>query len=41
MNTVVRAWRAAMLALSEARELHASGADIQTVLDLLRHAGAN
>jgi len=38
MNTVARAWQAAMLALAEARELHARGGDIETVRDLLRHA---
>jgi hypothetical protein len=38
MNTVARAWHAAMLALAEARESHARGADTETVLDLLRHA---
>jgi pyruvate dehydrogenase complex dehydrogenase (E1) component len=38
MNTVARAWEAAMLALTEARDLHAQGGDVDTLRDLLQHA---
>jgi hypothetical protein len=38
MNTVARAWQAALTALEEARDLHERGGDAETVRDLLRHA---
>jgi hypothetical protein len=38
MNTVTRAWQAAMSALKEARKLAERGGDIKTMCDLLRHA---
>jgi predicted RNase H-like HicB family nuclease len=38
MNTVARAWQAALSALKEARDLHERRGDAETVRDLLRHA---
>jgi integrase len=38
MNTVARAWQAALAALEEARDLHERKGDAETVRDLLRHA---
>jgi hypothetical protein len=38
MNTVTRAWQAALSALEEARDLHERRGDAETVRDLLRHA---
>ena len=38
MNTVARAWQAALTALKEARDLHERRGDAETVRDLLRHA---
>ena len=38
MNTVARAWQAAITGLKEARDLHESGGDAETVRDLLGHA---
>lgn len=38
MNTVTRAWQAAMNALREARDLYERGGNAETVQDLMRHA---
>jgi hypothetical protein len=38
MNTVARAWQAALTALEEARVLHERRGDAETVRDLPRHA---
>jgi hypothetical protein len=38
MNTVARAWQAALTALKEARDLHERRGDAKAVRDLLRHA---
>jgi hypothetical protein len=38
MTTIARAWEAFLLAIEEARELHAAGAGGMAVADLLQHA---
>ena len=38
MNTITRAWQAAIQALAEARDLHAQGGDVDQVRDLLQFA---
>jgi hypothetical protein len=38
VGTVTRAWDAFMAAISEARELHASGGNAAAIQDLLQHA---
>jgi hypothetical protein len=37
MTTIARAWHAAMLALAEAMDLRARGAQPESILELLRH----
>ncbi len=38
MNTIEHAWTAFMIAIDEARDLHARGADASELSELLRHA---
>ena len=40
MTTIARAWEAFLLAIKEARELHAASAGSTAVADLLQHAAS-